>query len=90
MRERGATVILVTHFMDEDERLCDRLTLIDHGKLVVLDTPEAIAAMADGRVRFIPSRIVDDKTLLAIPGVTGIDRKEKYVTVTGDLATGSH
>jgi ABC-2 type transport system ATP-binding protein len=89
VRERGVTVILVTHFMDEAERLCDRLTLINHGKLVVLDTPEAIAAMAGGNmVRFIPSRPVDDKTLLAIPGLTGIDRKEKYVTVTGtgDLA----
>lgn len=89
IRERGVTVILVTHFMDEAERLCDRLTLINHGKLVVLDTPEAIAAMAGGnRVRFIPSRPVDDKTLLKIPGVSGIDRKEKYVTVagTGDLA----
>ncbi len=90
VRERGVTVILVTHFMDEAERLCDRLTLINHGKLVVLDTPEAIAALAGGnRVRFFPSRPVDDKTLLAIPGVSGVDRKEKYVTVTGtgDLAT---
>lgn len=89
VRERGVTVILVTHFMDEAERLCDRLTLINHGKLVVLDTPEAIAALAGGnRMRFIPSRPVDDKALLAIPGVTGVDRKEKYVTVTGtgDLA----
>ena len=89
IRDRGVTVILVTHFMDEAERLCDRLALINHGKLVVLDTPEAIAALAGGnRMRFIPSRPVDDKMLLSIPGVTGIDRKEKYVTVTGtgDLA----
>ena len=90
VRDRGVTVILVTHFMDEAERLCDRLTLINHGKLVVLDTPEAIASMAGGnRMRFIPSKPVDDMALLAIPGVTGVDRKEKYVTVTGtgDLAT---
>jgi ABC-2 type transport system ATP-binding protein len=89
VRERGVTVILVTHFMDEAERLCDRVTLINHGKLVVLDTPEAIAAMAGGSmVRFIPSRPMDDKILLAIPGVTGIERKERYVIVTGtgDLA----
>ncbi len=89
IRDRGVTVILVTHYMDEAERLCDRLALINHGKLVVLDTPEAIAALAGGnRVRFIPSRPVEDKTLLAISGVTGIERKEKYVTVvgTGDLA----
>jgi ABC-2 type transport system ATP-binding protein len=89
IRDRGVTVILVTHFMDEAERLCDRLTLINHGKLAVLDTPEAIAALAGGnRVRFIPSQPVDDKTLYAIPGVNEVERKERYITVTGtgDLA----
>ncbi len=89
IRDRGVTVILVTHFMDEAERLCDRVALIDHGKLVVLDTPEAIAALAGGnRVRFVPSQPVDDKTLHAIPGVVGVERKERYITVTGtgDLA----
>jgi ABC-2 type transport system ATP-binding protein len=89
IRERGVTVILVTHFMDEAERLCDRLALINHGKLVVLDTPEAIAAMAGGnRVRFVPSKPVDDKILYAIRGVNQIERKERYIIVTGngDLA----
>ena len=89
MRDRGVTVILVTHYMDEAERLCDRVALINHGKLRVLDTPEAIAAMAGGnRVRFVPSKPVDDKILHAIPGVNQIERKERYITVTGtgDLA----
>ena len=84
IRDRGVTVILVTHFMDEAERLCDRLALINHGKLVVLDTPEAIAALAGGnRVRFVPSEPVDDKILYAISGVNGVERKERYITVTG-------
>ena len=89
IRDRGVTVILVTHFMDEAERLCDRLALINHGKLVVLDTPEAIAALAGGnRVRFVPSQPVDDKTLYAIPGVVEVERKERNIIVTGigDLA----
>jgi ABC-2 type transport system ATP-binding protein len=89
LRDRGVTVILVTHFMDEAEKLCDRLALITHGTVRVLDTPEAIAAQAGGsRVRFIPSQPVDELTLRAIPGVNGIERKQRYVTVTGtgDLA----
>jgi ABC-2 type transport system ATP-binding protein len=90
IRDRGVTVLLVTHFMDEAERLCDRLALIDHGVVRALDTPEAIAAGAGGsRVRFVPSEPIDDRILLAIQGVKEIERKEKYVTVTGtgDLAT---
>ena len=89
LRDRGVTVILVTHFMDEAEKLCDRLALIDHGTVRALDTPEAIAAQAGGsRVRFIPSQPVDEQTLRAIPGVNAIERKQRYVTVTGtgDLA----
>ncbi len=89
MRDRGVTVILVTHFMDEAQRLCDRLALINRGIVTALDTPEAIAAKAGGsRVRFVPSQPVDDQTLRAVPGVSEIERKERYVTVsgTGDLA----
>jgi ABC-2 type transport system ATP-binding protein len=89
MRERGVTVILVTHFMDEAETLCDRLALINRGGLRALDTPEAIAAQAGvNRVRFVPSRPVGDETLYAVPGVQVVERKERYVTVsgTGDLA----
>lgn len=89
MRERGVTVILVTHFMDEAETLCDRVALINRARLQALDTPEAIAARAGGnRVRFVPSQPVDDKTVYAIPGVQVVERKDRYVTVTGtgDLA----
>jgi ABC-2 type transport system ATP-binding protein len=89
MRGRGVTVILVTHFMDEAETLCDRVALINRGRLRALDTPETIAAEAGGnRVRFVPSQPVDDKTLYAVPGVQAVERKDRYVTVTGtgDLA----
>ena len=89
MRERGVTVILVTHFMDEAETLCDRVALIDRARLRILDTPEAIAAEAGGnRVRFVPSRPVDDETLYAVRGVQVVERKDRSVSVTGagDLA----
>jgi ABC-2 type transport system ATP-binding protein len=88
-RERGVTVILVTHFMDEAETLCDRVALINHGRLCELDTPEAIAAKAGGsRFRFVPSEPVADEILYAVNGVQAVERKGRYVTVTGtgDLA----
>lgn len=42
--EQGKTVILTTHFMEEADRLCDRVAIIDHGKILVLDTPESLKA----------------------------------------------
>jgi ABC-2 type transport system ATP-binding protein len=42
VRARGKTVILTTHFMEEAERLCDRIAILDHGRIVALDTPAAL------------------------------------------------
>lgn len=42
VRARGKTVILSTHFMEEAERLCDRVAILDHGQIVALDTPQAL------------------------------------------------
>jgi ABC-2 type transport system ATP-binding protein len=42
IRQRGKTVLLTTHYMEEAEHLCDRVAIVDHGKIVALDTPEAL------------------------------------------------
>src|SRR5262249_50948493 len=46
MRDRGVTVVLVTHFMEEAERLCDRVAVIDAGRVVALDTPAGLVTRA--------------------------------------------
>jgi ABC-2 type transport system ATP-binding protein len=51
IRERGTTVILVTHFMDEAERLCDRVAVMDGGRIVAMDTPSALIEATAGAVR---------------------------------------
>ena len=51
VRARGVTIVLVTHFMDEAERLCDRVALIDRGRVVALDRPSTLMA-ATGTARF--------------------------------------
>ena len=45
---RDLTVLITTHYMDEADKLCDRIAIVDHGKLVVLDTPEALKASVPG------------------------------------------
>ena len=85
IRDRGVTVLLVTHFMDEAERLCDRLALIDAGRVVAHGTPAEVAERAGGgkRVRFRPSGPFDDALLTALPQVAAITRHGSRVSVTG-------
>ena len=44
LKERGTTVLLTTHYMEEAERLCDRLAIIDHGRILIEDAPRALVA----------------------------------------------
>jgi ABC-2 type transport system ATP-binding protein len=53
IRDRGATVVLVTHFMDEAEKLCDRLAIVDRGKIVATDTPQGLITEYAGEVKVI-------------------------------------
>lgn len=86
VRARGATVLLVTHFMEEAERLCDRVAVIDAGRVVALDTPAALAAGADAeqRIRFRPASPLDDQLLRELPDVISVQRHGEMVTVTGN------
>ena len=47
-REQGRTVLLTTHYMDEAERLCDRVAIVDHGKVIALGTPRELIASLGG------------------------------------------
>jgi ABC-2 type transport system ATP-binding protein len=85
IRDRGVTIVLVTHFMEEAERLCDRLALIDAGRLVALDTPAGLVAKVDDRqrVRFRPSAPIDHALLAALPEVMSVERAGSQLVVTG-------
>jgi ABC-2 type transport system ATP-binding protein len=85
LRASGVTIVLVTHFMEEAERLADRVALIDSGKVVALDTPAGLVARADDeqRIRFRPSSPVDEHELAKLPEVTGVTRSGDQIVVTG-------
>jgi ABC-2 type transport system ATP-binding protein len=91
VRDRRTTILLVTQLMEEAERLCDRVALIDSGRVVALDSPAALAARAMGNktVRLLPSAPFDESLLTRLPEVTGVERDGHHlvVTGTGELAT---
>jgi ABC-2 type transport system ATP-binding protein len=92
IRERGKTVFLTTHLMEEAERLCDRVAIIEHGRIVDIDRPERLVD------RHCPERTVvlatDDAIaearIRAIPGVEAVIRSDSRFTIRGrgdDLVT---
>lgn len=88
VRDRGVTVLLVTHFMDEAERLCDRLVVIDRGRVVAQGSPaELIDALDDSRT--VRLRLDDAGTTLALglltglADVTSVTREGREIEVTG-------
>jgi ABC-2 type transport system ATP-binding protein len=85
IRARGVTILLVTHFMEEAERLCDRLAVIDSGRLVALDSPAGLVSKVDDRqrIRFRPSAPLDHAVLTALPEVTSVERAGSQLVVTG-------
>jgi ABC-2 type transport system ATP-binding protein len=73
LKRAGRTIILTTHYMDEAERLCDRVAIMDHGKIIALGTPQQLIASIGGEhiVEFAlsDSTVPDTAQLLAIPGI---------------------
>jgi ABC-2 type transport system ATP-binding protein len=78
LKRAGRTIILTTHYMDEAERLCDRVAIMDHGRIIALGTPQQLIASVGGDhiVEFAvtppkaaPGRALDAAALTAIPGV---------------------
>jgi ABC-2 type transport system ATP-binding protein len=84
-RDRGVTILLVSHFMEEAERLCSRLAVMVGGRVIALDTPAGIVNQAGGeqRVRFRPSAPLKEELLTDLPEVRGVLRAGDLVTVAG-------
>jgi ABC-2 type transport system ATP-binding protein len=86
IRDRGKTVFLTTHYMEEAEHLCNRVLIIDRGRIVALDTPEKLVAnlKAESRIIFTAAEPdYDPAPLRAVAGVTRVDMAGDKVTVTG-------
>ena len=92
IRQRGKTVFMTTHLMDEAERLCDRVAIIDSGRIIDIDSPAALVR------RHCPERTVivttpqpsADAIFRQLPSVTAVERRDADVSIQGrgdDLVT---
>jgi len=92
IRDRGKTVFLTTHLMEEAERLCDRVAIIEHGRIIDIDTPESLVN------RHCPERTVvlgtenpfAEERFRVIPGVEAVVHSGSQFTIRGrgdDLVT---
>ncbi len=80
-RREGKTILLTTHYMEEAERLCDRVLIIDQGRRMALDSPDALVRRldADRRVEFSPERPLPEDLIEGLPGVKQVGYREGRV-----------
>ncbi|TWD13411.1 ABC-2 type transport system ATP-binding protein [Streptomyces sp. T12] len=85
VRAGGVTVLLVTHFMEEAQRLCDRIAVIDKGRVAALDTPAGLIRRSAGAtvISFTPSAPLDYTDLNALPGLASVARRDGRITLSG-------
>jgi len=85
IKAKGVTVLLVTHFMEEAERLCDRIAVVTEGTVAAIDTPRGLVARAgsEQKLRFKPSAPVEDAFLTRLTGVSTVHRADDVVEVSG-------
>jgi ABC-2 type transport system ATP-binding protein len=85
IRDRGKTIFLITHFMEEAERLCDRVAIVDHGRLIALNSPENLIRSlgVDHRVVFTSDDTSHFEQLKNLPTVSNLEVIGDRVVISG-------
>jgi ABC-2 type transport system ATP-binding protein len=89
-QKRNLTVLITTHYMDEADRLCDRIAIVDHGKLVALDTPRALKSSIPGstviEAQFLNASADWERNLAQLSGVNKVqpEGNDMYRILTDD------
>ncbi|MHB1127051.1 MAG: ABC transporter ATP-binding protein [Bacillota bacterium] len=83
LKRRGKTVFLTTHYMDEAERLCDRVAVVDHGRIIAEGSPKELidAHFREQAVAFVEPELIGDPHLNDLPGVRRVHVEEECITL---------
>jgi ABC-2 type transport system ATP-binding protein len=83
-RASGGTILLTTHYMEEATRLCDRVAIMDHGKVIALGTPaELIESLgADQIIEFSVTKSLEDESLMQLPAVNHLHKRGEVYALT--------
>ncbi len=86
MKRRGKTILLTTHFMEEAERLCDRLAIIDHGKVIAQGEPQELIDVycPQSAIQFEVDIPLDTAVLEQLPGATQVTTEGNEITIYSD------
>ncbi len=86
MSARKKTIFLTTHYMEEAERLCDRVAIIDHGKIIAMGTPQELirSHFEEKAIQFFLEPSQPQDIWRALPGVTNVAQDENEVVIYSD------
>ncbi len=90
LQESGKTVVLTTHYMEEAERLCDLIAIMDHGKIVAQDTPDGlIKSFGESEaIEFNSTSAIPEGEIAALPGATKVQTSNgTYAVFTSDATS---
>ena len=89
----GLTILLTTHYMDEADKLCDRIAIVDHGKLAALDTPARLKDSVSGsdvvESEFENAPADWQEVLAALPHVTGVSQRDGVARISSNSGPGT-
>lgn len=88
INSEGKTIVLTTHYMEEAEVLCERVAVMDHGRIIALDTPENLVRSlnANAKVTFTAGASLDLDRLQQIPSVVEVSQQDSsYTFFAGDV-----
>lgn len=83
LREEGRTVILTTHYIEEAHQLCDRVAIVDHGRVIAIGKPDELiaASKATQHIAFSAVRPFDDRRLGNLPGVSAVSASDGHTII---------